>query len=347
MAILLSGVVVGVIALSFAIFQPFLLSALWAAALVSVSYRAHHWLEARLRGRRVLAALLMTLVMLALVVGPICFLVFAFVGDAAEIYREVASGGRDAMLHQLEGNWAVEKVLGMVREFGGKEVHVRDLVDALLGKLPLVAAAAVQNAASWLFAFLAGLFFVILCLYYFYKDGPVAVRVLRELLPLSEEDRDAIFGEIGAALNAAVVGGLLTAIAQGFLGFIILFILGVGQPVLWSFAMAVASLVPLVGTAIVWVPMAGIFLLRGEVNKALVLAGYGTIVIGMADNLLRPLLVGRQIEVHPLLLFFGILGGIAMFGFAGIILGPVMVVFLQVTTRMFRREFRPAQPTVE
>lgn len=339
--------VVALIALTFSIFGPFLLSMLWAVTLATVSYRAYRWVRARLGGREGLAALVMTLAMLVVVIGPIFLLVVTFVGDAVETYQDLTSGHRDVLMQQVEQNWLVQKVLGLAKEVSGKEIRLKELAEQFARKVPMIAAQAVGDVVGYLFSFLGGLVFVLLSLYYFYKDGPLAAKVLKELLPLPEEDRGALFQELHAALNAAVVGGLLTAFAQGLLGFIILFILGLDKPVLWSCAMAVASLVPLIGTALVWAPMAGIFALRGEVDKALILAGYGTIVIGMADNFLRPLLVGRQIEVHPLLLFFGILGGIAMFGFAGVILGPVCVVFLQVTSRMFRREFKPAEPRPE
>jgi len=211
------------------------------------------------------------------------------------------------------------------------------------------AAEAVSNVVQFLFGLLAGIFFVTLSIFFFYRDGPAVTRALRELLPMADADRDAILGDIQGAINAAVRGGLVTALAQGVLGFIILFILGIEKPVLLACAMALASLIPLVGTAVIWGPIAIWLAIDGELMKALILVGYGVLVIGMADNFLRPMLVGRHMEAHPLLLFFGTLGGIALFGFAGIVLGPVVVALLNVTVRLFRREFAagatpPASP---
>ncbi|MGH7163304.1 MAG: AI-2E family transporter [Planctomycetota bacterium] len=343
MSILLSVVVVGLIVLTFSIFRPFLLSMLWAAALAIVSYGTYEKLRAKLGGRKTPAAAAMSALVFLVVLGPVLLLVAIFVRDAVALLGDATSANVDATLRQIEENSLARKALGWAERIAGEPVDLRATLNSLRELVePLVAAKVAQDVGTFLLGLLANLFFILLSIFYFYRDGPAAVRALRELLPLHDVDRDAILADVRAAIVASVRGGLVTAIAQGFLGFIILFILAVPQPVLWSSAMAVASLVPLVGTAVVWVPMAGLFAIRGEMEKGLVLAGYGLLVIGTADNFLRPLLVGRHMEAHPLQLFFGILGGIALFGFAGIILGPVCVAFLTVAMRIFRREFRAA-----
>jgi predicted PurR-regulated permease PerM len=200
---------------------------------------------------------------------------------------------------------------------------------------------------KFLFGLLAGIFFVTLAIFYFYRDGPKVVKVMRELIPLSEADRDTVFGDIHGAIIAAVRGGLVTALLQGVLGFIIYFILGLEQPVLAAAITALASFIPLVGTALIWIPIALWFVINGETGKALILASYGVVVIASSDNLLRPILVGQHMEAHPLLLFFGILGGIATFGFAGIVLGPVAVAFINVTAKLLRREFKRSEDAKE
>ena len=101
------------------------------------------------------------------------------------------------------------------------------------------------------------------------------------------------------------------------------------------------ALVPLVGTGLVWVPVAVVLAVQGQTNDAIVLVVYSVVVIGSADNFLRPLLVGQHMTAHPLILFFGTVGGILHFGFAGIVIGPVVVALMNVTARLFRREFNP------
>ena len=333
--------VVGLVVLAVLVFQPFLLALLWAGAIALVSHRAYEKLATWMKGRRNFAALVMTVAVLILILGPFFTLSVYFFEDTINVVQNVRAGGlRNAMEHP----W-VKWALSTAEQWTGKEVDPGFVKSLVAGKIEEIAAPLVKGAREaflFMLRLLASLAFVGLSIFYLYRDGPDVVRVLRELLPMSEEDRDLIFNDIGNAVNAAVRGGLLTALVQGVLGLIIMFILGIEQPILWAAVMALTSFVPLVGTAIVWVPMAGFLALNGEVAKAIVLAGYGVVVIASSDNLLRPLLVGQHMHAHPLLLFFGILGGIALFGFAGIILGPVLVAFLGVSARLLRREFATA-----
>lgn len=340
MALLLVLVVVGLVILTFRIFEPFLLALLWGAVLVTVTHDAHESLARALGGRRTLASALMTVAVAALVLAPFVFVAFVFVGDAVEIARSAAALQSDERIAEIESHRAVRWALTWVRDTLGREVDLRELAATVQASIEATIVRAATDVGAFFLRLFATLFFIVLSTFYFFRDGRDLVRIGRELMPLHDEDRAAILGDVRAAILASVRGGLLTALAQGILGFVILFVLGNDQPVLWAAMMAVASLIPVVGTSIVWLPMALLLLVEEQTAKALVLAGYGVVVIGMADNFLRPVLVGRHMEAHPLMLFFGILGGIAAFGFAGVVLGPVSVAFLGVTMRLFRREFR-------
>ena len=330
--------------LTITIFKPFLLAMLWAAVLCTVTYGTYEKIAKRLNGRRQLASLYMTLMVLLLIVLPVIFLAVVLIQQAEEVAGRVQTEEFRQQLERVEENAAVQWALQKARKFTSRD----DLTLGVIlkeGAAPLTKLAApraiqfIGDFLGMLFRLLANLFFILLAMFYFYRDGPVLVRVIRELIPLKPESRDKILGEIQSTIVASVKGGLLTAVIQGTLGLIILLILGVDAPVFWSFVMTLAALIPLIGTALVWVPMAGYLALTGETVDAILLAVYGVAIIGFSDNLLRPLLIGRHVEVHPLLLFFGILGGIAVFGFVGIILGPVVVSFLVASSRLLRREF--------
>ncbi|MHC4223771.1 MAG: AI-2E family transporter [Planctomycetota bacterium] len=338
-AFLLAVLVIGLIVLTFTIFQPFLLALLWAAVLATVTYPPYEWLTRRLRGRRGLSAVLMTVLVLLLLLGPFFSLTLVFYEDAAGFVDGLSSEELKDKLDRILAHEWLQVPLQKVEEATGQQVDRAVILSHIRSVLGGVAQAA-GDVVKFLFGLLAGIFFVTLAIFYFYRDGPKVVKVMRELVPLSEADRDTIFGDIHGAITAAVRGGLVTALVQGVLGFIIYFILGLEQPVLAAAITALASFIPLVGTALIWIPIALWFVINGETGKALILAGYGVVVIASSDNLLRPILVGRHMEAHPLLLFFGILGGIATFGFAGIVLGPVAVAFINVTAKLLRREFR-------
>lgn len=329
----------GLVILAFAVFKPFLLALLWASVLAIVTYPAYTSLCRVFLGRKTLAAACQTLLVLFIVIGPFAILLLHFLDQAGGLAEDFQPNHvHDRFRGVLAHPW-VEGARAWTERLVGRPVDVEQGIAWLSGSVIRPLVPDVGEIVGYLFHLVAGIVFVTLSLFYFYRDGPAAVRALRELVPLAEHDRDAIFIDLHGAMNAAVRGGLLTAIAQGFLGFIILFILGFERPVAWAAVMALASLIPVVGTALVWLPMAALLALDGEVGKAAILAGYGALVIGLADNFLRPLLVGRHMEAHPLLLFFGILGGIMLFGFAGVVLGPVLVACMNAATRIFRREF--------
>lgn len=342
MAILLSVVVVALVYLAFRLFEPFLLSILWAAVLAAVTYNGQAHLAARLGGRRGLAAVLMTSAVAILIVAPFAILITVLVGD---VIAWVDSGAFSDMLkHVMESSVAIK-----AREWIETKLHepvMAEKIVAFVREKMLLAAEGALGAIPFFFSLFSGVVMMLLCLFFFYRDGPAIIRGFRALIPLADEDRNEILDDVNGAIQASVRGGLLVALVQGLLGFLILLILGVGRPALGAAAMALASFIPLVGTTIVWLP---IVLYLGFIAhmpvKAGVLAAYGAIVIGGADNLVRPLFLGRHMEAHPLMLFLGVLGGIVLFGFAGIVLGPIVVAFLNVAARLLRRRF--AEPEVE
>ena len=341
--------VIALLYLTITIFEPFLLAMLWAAVLCTVTYGTYEKIVNRLKGRRQLASLYMTLLVLLVIVLPVVLLGVVLIQQASEVHSKVQTEEFRQALEKVEENAAVQWSLEKARKFTDRKdltlgVVIREGAAPLTRLAAPTAVELIGDFLGFLFRFAANLFFILLALFYFYRDGPVLVRVIRELIPLPPESRDKILGEIHSTIVASVKGGLLTAMIQGALGLVILLILGFGAPVFWGFVMALAALIPLVGTALVWAPMAGYLALTGETVDAVVLAVYGVAVIASSDNVLRPVLIGRDVEVHPLMLFFGILGGIAAFGFVGIILGPVVVSFLVASSRLLRREFSTEEP---
>ena len=315
-------------ALTIAVFQPFLVALLWAAVLVTATDRVHIAVLRRTGNRKVLAASLMTALVLVAIITPLAFCTVTVIGEANDFYEVTGPH----ILEQLEE--PIDRAEAWIQKRFNSSQQLAGLV--VPGKFALgIARATIEGV----FATLATLFFLVLSLFYLYRDGPVVVRVAKELVPLKRADRDLVFGELRDAVNAAVIGGLLTAAVQGALGMIILWILGIHGAVFWGSVMALASLIPLVGTALVWVPIAAYLAWQGEHMNAAILAGYGVVVIGLADNLLRPIFVGQRMKAHSLLLFFGVLGSMLLFGFTGIVLGPIVVAALTATTTLFRREF--------
>jgi predicted PurR-regulated permease PerM len=149
-------------------------------------------------------------------------------------------------------------------------------------------------------------------------------RKIPDLLPLERSQSEGLLRRVRDVIDGSIYGVLVVALIQGGLGGLTFWILGIPSPVLWGLVMAVASMIPLLGTASVWVPGALYLLLTGSWGKAIILAAFGGLVISSIDNFLRPKLVGDRIRLSELVMFFSVLGGLQLFGVLGIVVGPVI-----------------------
>jgi predicted PurR-regulated permease PerM len=181
------------------------------------------------------------------------------------------------------------------------------------------------NVLGGALGFLLSTFFVMFTMYYLFKDGEQAVGVLRDMLPLDRASGERLVTRTGDIISASVYGVVVIAVLQGVLGGLMFWLLGLPSPLIWGVVMIVLATIPMLGTFIVWVPAAIFLAVTGQVVKAIVLTVWGGLVIGMVDNLLRPRLVGERTQMHELLIFFSVMGGLQVFGVLGILLGPVVV----------------------
>lgn len=174
-------------------------------------------------------------------------------------------------------------------------------------------------------------------LFFFLRDRHAVLRGLRALSPLSKVEMDLMFGRLSDTIHATVYGTLAVSAAQGMLGGLMFWWLGLPAPLLWGAVMAVLAVIPVMGAFIVWVPAAIYLALVGSWGKALILALWGMLVVGTVDNLLRPVLVGRRLQQHTILAFMSVVGGLVLFGAAGLILGPLAVTITTVLLEVWRQ----------
>jgi predicted PurR-regulated permease PerM len=185
-------------------------------------------------------------------------------------------------------------------------------------------------------------------LFFLLRDGDTIGKQIRELLPLPERERERLVVETRDLVIASVGAGLLVAAVQGAIGGLAFWAVGIGAPVVWGVVMAMCALIPLVGAALVWVPAALWLLLSGEITRGIILAIVGVLFISMADNVLRPLLLAGRTSASGLVVFLGLLGGAAAFGFIGLVVGPIILVTAGNLIRVFTRPelVETAQPLV-
>jgi predicted PurR-regulated permease PerM len=196
-------------------------------------------------------------------------------------------------------------------------------------------------------SFVVGFFFTLLSLYYLFKDGSHLFGRLKEIVPLPSRERDLLIQRFNDMIYATIYGGILIAMIQGLLGGLSFWVLGLPSPIFWGTAMALLSFIPIGGTALIWVPAAIILLIEGAVLKGFILLGLGVFVISMVDNLLRPFFISTRTNIHPLLLFFAVLGGVQAFGLIGFVAGPLIATLFLTLIEIYIQGIRPKKNSSE
>jgi predicted PurR-regulated permease PerM len=198
-------------------------------------------------------------------------------------------------------------------------------------------------AAANVFRFVVNFFFAVFAMFFFFRDGERMIGALRDLIPMESTNKDAVLARFSETLAAVVLGSVLTGAAQGILGGIAYWALGVPFALLLAGATALLSLVPF-GGPLVWICVSVYFAIEADYWRALIMTAWGILVIGTADNFIRPLIIGGRTEIPTVLLFFGILGGLQAYGFIGMFLGPAVIAILVAFARIFREQYADEPP---
>jgi predicted PurR-regulated permease PerM len=305
--------------LAFLVISPFLASLGWAAVFAMTLYPAHLRMAGRLGASG--AALLTTFLAGVMIVAPAVMLVSVLAREVPQMIDYVQQASLTAP-EQIARVWEVVRRRSPVGLPDDPTLLLREGLQRTLAFFALRAGGVVADA----FATIGSLFVMLFALFFLLRDGHIVGGRIREMLPLAEPERDRLVTETRDLVIASVGAGLLVAAAQGALGGLTYWTLGISAPVLWGVAMAVCALIPVVGSALVWVPTAGWLLLSGHVGRGLILIVVGVVAIGMVDNILRPLLLSGRTSASGLVIFLGLLGGVSAFGFIGLVLGPIILV---------------------
>jgi predicted PurR-regulated permease PerM len=316
--------------LTYLVISPFLAPLAWATVFAVMLYRVHLTLSPRIGpGRSALAATLMTAV---LIVAPAVMLVSVIAREIPQVIDYVQRMSLTAP-DRIERIWEVIRRRSPTPLPEDPTFLVREGVQRVVAFLAPHAGAVVAD----LFATLGSLFVMLFAMFFLLRDGHTLARQVRDLLPLPEAARDRLMTDTRDLVVASVGAGLLVAAAQGAIGGVVFWVLGIDAPVIWGVVMAVCSLIPLVGAALVWVPTALWLLMSGEIGRGIILVIVGVFGISLVDNILRPLLLAGRTTASGLVVLLGLLGGAAAFGFIGLILGPIVLVTAGSLLRVFSR----------
>ena len=320
---------------------PFIGVLAWSTVLVIVFYPIHKRLLARTNSPG-WSAVLSCLLVIVMILLPLTLVTLAVVNEASNLTHKLQAGG-----DLLDPN---SPVTGPAVRWLGQYVNLDQLrsqefiverVRSLSGQI----ASRTLGFVGGVVGAIVQVFFIIFTMYYLFRDGERVREGLRNILPLEQAQSQEIFLRMRDVISASVYGVLIIAFIQGALGGLAFWVLGLPSPLLWSVVMTLLSLIPMAGAFIVWVPAAIYLAATGAYVKAGLLTAWGALVIGSADNFLRPKLVGDKTRLHELLIFFSVLGGLQVFGVLGLVLGPVVVAVTLALLDVFRQAERPAEAT--
>jgi predicted PurR-regulated permease PerM len=329
-----------------AVFSPFLTPIMWAAILTMLFYPVYTVVLRWWGGRDTYAALALTLFVTAVIVIPTLSLSSVITREGASHYQRlseyVSSGALNGDIERIRAS----RLGRLVARLEGYEIDWSAAARSAVDTGSSLVVAQVTSAAKNVAVFLLDFTIMVFTLFFLFRDGERLYRGLRDMIPMDPVHKDAIFSTLYVTLTAVTQGMVVTAVAQGILTWVALWALGLPYTAFLGVLAGFLSLVPFVGAAGVWIPATIYLFAVGEAVRGVILLVYGSLVISMVDNVLRPLLIGNQTRLPTLFLFFGILGGVQVYGVLGLFLGPVLLAIAVSFIRIYQEQFATAEVAV-
>ena len=319
------------------IFSPFFTALAWSVTLTLMFYPLHQWVQRRLIKQGHTAALISTAIVALAVIVPLLLFIGFLIRESAHLYpvaRAWLESTRDSGLPQpLSSLW--QKVQALLDGFN---IDLRSFFLKNLGELG-ASLGELGGAIARNVVFLAiNLVVLLMTLFFLLKDGAAVTHWFLDLVPMERSHKERLALRLYETVTAVVRGALLTAASQGLLAGLGFTMAGVPVPVFLGFATAFAALVPPFGPALIWLPVS-LYQLTQSKGAGIFLLIWGALVVSTADNVLRPILIGSKAKLPFLLLFFGILGGIRVYGFLGLIMGPLLIAMTLAFIQIYREEY--------
>lgn len=335
--------------LLYLLLAPFGTSLIWAGVIGVATYPLYERLRGRFRGKDGAASAVMTLLVLLVFVVPTVGLVILLAGEASNTYQVLEAAAKSGKIpgvdalraHPAVVPW-IDRAESLLRSFNidiGADMlpAAKQTISSLLG----FASGLLKNVFISLFNVLV----MLAILFFIYRDGRRLEEEFWGVIPLPGADKKALKDNLSRVLTAGVIGILGTCLVQGFLGGIGFWIGGLPSPVLFGSLMAISALVPFVGTALFWLPGGIYLLLAGKTLKGVFLLVWGVLVVGSADNVVRPLLIGGKADLPISLMALGAIGGFAAFGLIGVVVGPLILSISLVLLDIYKARAHPAAET--
>ncbi|MEA2007259.1 MAG: AI-2E family transporter [Patescibacteria group bacterium] len=319
------------------VLKPFVVAIFIAFVISQLFNDWYKRINRKLRGRRSLASFITCMLILIILFVPLVFVSSLVVAEANDLYqtaqennfREKAENFSVSipLLEIYLSNEEVQQIVG-IEEFNQGLKNVGGFFFKIVKQT-------YQGTTQFLFM----TFVMFFSLYYFFKDSDKLLKKVMNISPLKNKQEKLIITKFVSISRATLKGTLVIALIQGALMTLLFLATGVKSSILWGLVTVLVSLVPMIGTILVWLPVGIVMILIGSVWQGVAIFLIGGLVVSNVDNLLRPKLIGNETSLHPLWVFLSTLGGIAMFGVAGFLLGPVIIVLFMTLLHIYEIEF--------
>jgi predicted PurR-regulated permease PerM len=341
--------VVAVSALFLAVTWPFLKPLLLGALLAGLFRPLYQWVTRLVGGRRSLGAIVTLLILFIVVAGPLSAFLGVVVQQAVNVSNQAIPWVRQHFGSGSTFNahdWLVQRFPTLANHVPSQEQLAESVATAAKSAGGLLVVAASRMTAGTA-AFLLDLFVMVYAMFFFFKDGEKILEKIFYYIPLSDEDETRMLQQLTSITRATVKGTLVIGVIQGALAGIAFWVAGIDGAAFWGTIMAILSIVPGIGAALIWVPAVIYLFITGQVLAGTLLLGWCAAVVGTIDNILRPVLVGKDAKMPDLLILVGTLGGLFLFGPIGFIVGPIVCgLFLTVWT-IYGATFKDILPPVK
>lgn len=334
------GVLLLVVTVAFVwLIRDFLQPIFWAIALGIVIFPLHTQIVHRLHDRRTLAAVASTLLVVVIVILPLAGVGVAVTTEATALYERLSRDEIELARIYQQLNEYLPQLVSALEAVGLEPQRLQEQLSTAAVEVSRYIASQALSIGQNTLRIAVFFFLMLYLLFFFLRDGVRILDSVVRALPLGDERERHLLGRFAEVSRATIKGTLVIGVVQGTIGGVTFAALGIGAPVLWGVVMALLSILPALGPAIVWVPAAVILFSRGDWISGIILVAVGTVVISLVDNVLRPILVGRDTRMPDYLILLSTLGGLLAFGLAGIVIGPVIAAFFLSTWEMAAEEY--------
>ena len=319
------------------ILLPFYGAVFWAVILGILFAPMQRRIQAKFGWQRNFTSLCTLSICLVIAILPVIILSVLLVQEGATVYKNIESGELDIAAYLAQFKHSLPPYFQhLLDRFGMGELNgLREKIVKAAMQGSQVLASQAFSFGQGTFEFVVSFFIMLYLLFFFLRDGAELARKVRTSVPLEENHKRRLQLKFNRVVRATVKGNLVVAVTQGALGGAIFWFLDIPSALLWAVLMAFLSLLPAVGAGIVWAPVAVYFLLSGMIWQGVVLGLFGVFVIGLVDNVLRPILVGKDTKMPDYMILISTLGGLAVFGLNGFVIGPLIAALFMSSWALF------------